>query len=222
MPEESSTNLDNILKVERNKRKKLVPLEDDFYKKVADQIHELEEEKRKIEDPYSTKYAMIEDGLKTTRKAIESIIYNRTTKIINEARHNAEISLLYGPHAQKEDLLGMDSMTKEELAFYNQLLELMTSYRTELKRKIFDRGKDGYISVSSVAQEKKKKEASSEDKKDIRKEYMMVRLLKDIPTFVGADGRIYTLAKEDIAVLSTVNAKALINRNAAIPITVKR
>ena len=49
----------------------------------------------------------------------------------------------------------------------------------------------------------------------------MVRLLKDIPTFVGADGRNYTLAKEDVAVLSAVNAKALINRNAAIQISVK-
>jgi len=50
----------------------------------------------------------------------------------------------------------------------------------------------------------------------------VVRLLKDIPTFVGVDGRNYTLAKEDIVVLSTVNAKALINRNAAVEIKVKR
>ncbi|KPQ45006.1 MAG: hypothetical protein MPEBLZ_00391, partial [Candidatus Methanoperedens nitroreducens] len=59
-------------------------------------------------------------------------------------------------------------------------------------------------------------------KKDISKEYIVVRLLKDIPTFVGVDGRNYTLAKEDVAVLSTVNAKALINRKAAIQIMVKR
>ncbi|TAN40587.1 MAG: hypothetical protein EPN24_04475 [Candidatus Methanoperedens sp.] len=66
------------------------------------------------------------------------------------------------------------------------------------------------------------KETSSEGKKDINKEYIVVRLLKDIPTFVGADGRNYTLAKEDVAVLSAVNAKALINRNVAIQISVKR
>jgi DNA replication factor GINS len=49
-----------------------------------------------------------------------------------------------------------------------------------------------------------------------------VRLLKDIPTFVGFDGCNYSLAKEDLAVLPTVNAKALIGKNAAVQIQVKR
>ncbi|MBU4340096.1 MAG: hypothetical protein KKD46_04160, partial [Euryarchaeota archaeon] len=71
-------------------------------------------------------------------------------------------------------------------------------------------------------QENEPKDTSPEGKKDISKEYIVVRLLKDIPTFVGADGRNYTMAKEDVAVLSAVNAKALINRNAAIQISVKK
>lgn len=200
--------LDSILRVERNKRKKLVPLEDDFYERVAEQICQLENEKRSIRDPYSTKYAILEDGLKTMRKAIESIIYNRTTKIINEARHNAEIALLHGTPEHKEEL---DSMTREERNFYNRLFELMIEYRSTLLDKIFRK-------VQQPSSEEKK----SSNKKDISKEYMLVRLLKDIPTFVGADGRNHTLAKEDIAVLSTMNAKALINRGIAREIRVKR
>ncbi|MFZ2410830.1 MAG: hypothetical protein WAW23_04590, partial [Candidatus Methanoperedens sp.] len=222
MPEKSSINLENILKVERDGRKKLVPLESDFYEKVARQIRELEDEKRKIENTYSTKSAIIDGELKNLRNVVESIIYHRITKIDKEARHNAEI---YSLHASSKEVENheLDPMTPEEREFYNKLLELMTEYRGELFDKIFKTKEERLVPPQPVAtQENKQKEIPIEDKKDISKEYIVVRLLKDIPTFVGVDGRNYTLAKEDIAVLSAVNAKALINRKAAVQITVKR
>jgi len=232
MHDKTRINLDNILKVEREERKKLVALEADFYGKIADQIRELDDEKRKINDMYSTKYSLLEDELKTVRNAIESIIYKRTTKIINEARYNAEISL-NAPTRPKENR-NIDSMTQEERKFYDQLVELMTEWRGEVVNRIYRKEKP--VEDISHPQEKqvedrpqfqeikenKTKEIPVEDKKDISKEYILVRLLKDIPTFVGVDGRNYTLAKEDVAVLSTINAKALINRKAAIQIMVNR
>ncbi|MCZ7400959.1 MAG: hypothetical protein O8C61_01915, partial [Candidatus Methanoperedens sp.] len=237
MHDKTRINLDNILKVEREERKKLVALEADFYGRIADQIRELDDEKSKINDMYSTKYSLLEDELKTVRNAIESIIYKRTTKIINEARYNAEISL-HAPMRPKENR-NIDSMTQEERMFYDQLVELMTEWRGEVINKIYRKEKPveeiaqvlekpvedilqvqkkpiENISQNSEIKENTTKEIPAEDKKDICKEYIVVRLLKDIPTFVGVDGRNYTLAKEDVAVLSTVNAKALINRKAAI------
>ncbi|MFA4956231.1 MAG: hypothetical protein WC556_04570 [Candidatus Methanoperedens sp.] len=232
MHDKTRINLDNILKVEREERKKLVALDADFYGKIADQIRELDDEKRKINDMYSTKYSLLEDELKTVRNAIESIIYKRTTKIINEARYNAEISL-HAPTRTKENR-NIDSMTQEERKFYDQLVELMTEWRGEVVNRIYRKEKP--VEAIEQFQEKRvednpqiheikdntTKEIPVEDKKDISKEYILVRLLKDIPTFVGVDGRNYTLAKEDVAVLSTINAKALINRKAAIQIMVNR
>ncbi len=258
--EKSRVNLENILKVEREERKKLVPLEQDFYGNIAGQIQDLEDEKRKINDPYSTKHEIIEDEQKTVKNAIESIIYKRTTKIINEARYNAEMSL--HESSRQREKQNLDSMTHEERIFYNRLLEVMTEWRSEIVNRIFKREKivhqqpvvlpeedilpellPGEINdINKELPEKKderkqpqekndkskqpleKNDISKErpDKKDISKEYIVVRLLKDIPTFVGVDGRNYSLAKEDVAVLSTVNAKALINRKAAIQIMVKR
>lgn len=243
MRDKTRINLDNILKVEREERKKLVALEADFYGKIADQIRELDDEKRKINDMYSTKYSLLEDELKTVRNAIESIIYKRTTKIINEARYNAEISL-HAPTRPKENR-NIDSMTLEERKFYDQLVELMTEWRGEVVNRIYRKEKPvediaqvHEKPVGDIAHVKEKpledipqiceikenttKDIPIEDKKDISKEYIVVRLLKDIPTFVGVDGRNYTLAKEDVAVLSTVNAKALINRKAAIQMMVNR
>ncbi len=220
MPEKSLINLENILKVERDERKKLVPLEEDFYRKIAGQIQDLEDEKRKIDDPYSTKHDIIEDEQKTAKNAIESIIYKRTTKIINEARYNAEMSLQENSrHKEKQNI---ESMTGEEKIFYNRLLEVMTEWRSEVINNIFKREKKSSHQPAIPQVKDPKLEIIHEDTKDINKEYIVVRLLKDIPTFVGVDGRNYTLAKEDVAVLSTVNAKALINRKAAIQIMVKR
>lgn len=48
--------------------------------------------------------------------------------------------------------------------------------------------------------------------------YVIVRILADIPTFVGLDGRNYKLSREDVVVLPEGNAKTLCNRNLAIKI----
>ncbi len=55
-------------------------------------------------------------------------------------------------------------------------------------------------------------------KKDLNKEYIVVRLLKDIPKFSGADGRNYRLGAQDVAVLPKVNANPLIKRKVAVQI----
>lgn len=215
MPDSSRINLKDKLRDERKTRSKLVPLEGDFYERVAEQIRELEGEKRKSQDPYSTKYAILEDELKTDRKAIENIVERRTAKIINQASLHSSSK----PKEQRE----IDSMTPGEREFYNNLLQLMTGYRSELMDGIFSKKeKQAAPLPHQVFQENEPKETGLEGKKDISKEYIVVRLLKDIPTFVGADGRNYTLEKEDVAVLSAVNARALINRNAAIQISVKK
>ena len=223
MPDKSRINFNDILRGER--KSKLVPLESDFYEKAAKQIRELEEEKSRIEDIYTTKYAIIEDEIKTARKSLENIIDRRMGKIIKEASLRAS-----SRQKEKQDI---DSLTQVEREFYNRLLELVTQWRGELLDKVFKKVTavenklteppiERKEKIPDLTAENTQKETPPEDKKDISKEYIVVRLLKDIPTFVGVDGRNYTLAKEDIAVLSAVNAKALINRKAAVQITVKR
>lgn len=202
MPEQR-LNLNDILRNER--KSKLVPLGSDFYEKVARQLRELEEEKSRIEDISGSKYAIIDDELRTARKSIENIIERRIGKIIKEAS-------LHASSKQKADI---DSMTPEERGLYNKLLELMTEWRSALLDKVFKKERQSPPPAHVAAE-------STGDKKDISKEYIVVRLLRDIPTFVGVDGRNYTLAKEDVVVLSAVNAKALIDRNAAVQINVKR
>ena len=62
------------------------------------------------------------------------------------------------------------------------------------------------------------RDSDEKGKKDLNKEYIVVRLLKDIPKFRGADGRNYRLGAQDVAVLPKVNAKPLIKRKVAVQI----
>ena len=45
-------------------------------------------------------------------------------------------------------------------------------------------------------------------------EYVLVRVIKDIGLFMGVDLKHYTLMNQDMAVIPSINAKALIKRNA--------
>jgi len=202
-----------LLKIERNKDKEIIPLSDDFYDRIAEHIARLENEKKNIKDIYSTKYTILENEIRTTRKLIKSIIYKRTTKIIKEARYNSEICSEFSKTEVDEKY--NELMTPEELEFYENLIKLMIEYRKSIFNKIFNE-------KSERLKKDEKKSEISFYKRDINKEYMLVHLLKDISTFIAVDERTHTLSKEDIAVISTINAKALIARNVARKIVVNR
>lgn len=52
-------------------------------------------------------------------------------------------------------------------------------------------------------------------KNDINKDFVLVRILKDLPTLTGADSRNYTLKTEDVVTLPQMNATVLLKRKAA-------
>ncbi len=49
--------------------------------------------------------------------------------------------------------------------------------------------------------------------------YMLVRVLGEMDTFMGVDGRIYTLTKGDIVTLPERNASVLSDRNIVVALT---
>ena len=58
-------------------------------------------------------------------------------------------------------------------------------------------------------------ERTPRGKSNINEEFVVVRILEDLPTFKAMDNRNYTLRAEDVVVLPALNAKGLIKRNAA-------
>lgn len=193
LPMESDLNIDNILTKERA-NSELAQLDNDFYSKASKLIHEIEEEKNKT-DIDSPKYVFIEDQLENAKKRLRDVLQTRMTKIVKEASSQTA-------EKKRHEIA---SLTQEERELYNALLDILTVW----KRKRLDQ-------VLGI-----KKEIRRQDVHKDLKDYILVRLLRDIPTFVGADERNYTLAKEDVATLPAMNAQALIVKKAAVQIMMK-
>jgi len=87
----------------------------------------------------------------------------------------------------------LENMTTVERSLFKKLVELLESF----KRLILEHVK----------------------REEVR--CVVVRIKRDIPEFVGVDGRVYKLKREDVVTLPEPNAKALINEGVAEEIEVK-
>jgi DNA replication factor GINS len=192
-------NLDDLRLIQVNERRSegLQELERDFYGQVRAYIKALEEDKRNVEASQAMK---IDDELRSVRSVIEGIFNRRIGKIVKMASLRASGS--------QESPKGV---TPEELDLFEQLTDLISRSRA--------------IILNPVIRPKLDKSESSltlqpPSNVKIRKEFKTVRVLEDIPVFVGADGRNYQLSKEDLIVLPKANSKILCDHHVAIPVKI--
>jgi DNA replication factor GINS len=204
-----------------------------FYKDVEKYLKELEEELSKIDNPRSVESKMLDNELQSAITDIEIVFMRRIRKIIDYARTNAFSSM---PPSQD-----MSKLLPEEKKVYDAVLTAINSARAELLVPILDPQAAGRKSKKDTAQNNKVdatgKVANADDadvpehmnadmpsetgnkdeigKSNINKEFVVVRILEDLPTFKAMDNRNYTLHAEDVVVLPTLNAKGLIKRNVA-------
>lgn len=192
-------NLDDLRLIQVNERRSegLQELERDFYGQVRAYIKALEEDKRNVEDPQAMK---IDDELRSVRSVIEGIFNRRIGKIVKMASLRASGS--------QESPKGV---TPEELELFEQLTNLISRSR-EIILNPFIRPKLDKSESSLTLQ--------PPSNVKIRKEFKTVRVLEDIPVFVGADGRNYQLSKEDLIVLPKANSKILCDHHVAMPVKI--
>ncbi|MBP1909843.1 hypothetical protein [Methanolobus bombayensis] len=223
--------LKNVLRDEGSST--LKSLHPEFYKDVEKYLKELEEEIFKIDNPRSVESKMLDNELQSAITDIEVIFIRRIRKIISYATNNAFSSM---PPSQD-----MSKLLPEEKKVYDAVLSAINSARSELLVPILDPQAAGSKDKKEASEEKKVEakeeitgadhdespenmdtdmpsEDSSKDeigKSNINKEFVVVRILEDLPTFKAMDNRNYTLHAEDVIVLPALNAKGLIKRNVA-------
>lgn len=210
MPEAPELNLRSVLTKEKHPG--LSRLDPDFYEKVSQLINELEAEKRSAE-PDSKHDEDITEQFEGAKGQVRDIILIRMRKIVSMAE-------LQSKTMDKSDA---PAMTREENGFYNALLSLMTAWRQDChnrfaKKRVKKEVKKETDIAPDLLKEPGKPEVPKENKTDITKNYIVVRLLKNVQTFVGMDNRNYTLAKEDVVTVPAVNGRALIKRKVAVQI----
>ncbi|MCK4475309.1 MAG: DNA replication complex GINS family protein [Methanophagales archaeon] len=186
-----------ILYKERNTAS-LQELPETFCEEVSEYMGKLAEEK---EEEDERRRELIEDEIRNARMKVEDIIRRRIGKIVKLASS------------------GMKTAPKGMLEEEQMIFEGVKSHVVEGREKIFALILSEKEGKSEKRDAEKKNEASSPapvPAKSNTEELHIVRILEDIPTFMGTDGRIYKVRKEDVIMLPKTNAEILCKRGVAV------
>jgi DNA replication factor GINS len=217
--------ISQTLRKEQNQKLKAIPAE--FYTEAEKCLQQLEEDIRKVKNPRSPEFKMLHDEQEGALSALETIFMKRIGKVITMATFQS--------HANKPISKDIEKLLPAEKRLYDLVLQGIEAAKIELLGPILypeseriavwpeiggerelsaniQGGREAGKGISITAVGKEKAETG---KKNINGEYVVVRILKDLPTFTGADGRNYTVSEEDVVVLPQLNATGLIKRNAA-------
>ncbi|ATZ60901.2 MAG: hypothetical protein BME93_01835 [Methanosarcinales archaeon Met12] len=204
--------LEDLRLIQANERrsKGLQMLERSFYEKIGAYISALEDKRRDTDD---SNVMMADNELRNAKSVVDDIFKRRIGKIIKMATTKA-----FGLDIRPE------GATSEELELFEQLVDLVKKGKSRMDSAVFSKAKnmesmgENNATESSLLHDRMKLQTN---RKNIGKDFTIVRILKDIPVFMGADGYNYKLSGQDVAALPKINAKALCGRNVAEDITME-
>ena len=212
----------------KEKNQTLKTIQADFYQEAEKYIRELEKEIGKINNPRSPESKMLNDEHERALSDLETICMKRIGKVITRATIQSQANKPISKDTEK--LLPVEKM------LYDLVLQGIEAAKEELLGPILypDSGKTAVwpciwatrqapAAIPPEAQTGREittaadgKDTGTESRKnDINEKYVVVRILKDLPTFTGADSQNYKVNAEDVVVLPQLNATGLIKRKAA-------
>jgi DNA replication factor GINS len=185
----------------------LQELPGDFCEEVKNYLESLEGEKREADGRWSEH---VEDEIRSARGKVEDIINRRIGKIVKLASSGLKPT----PKGMlKEEERIFEAVKSHVDAGKERLIALMLG-EEESEREV----KRGERSAQKEPSEHglKTVEAPPPSAPGSTEELHMVRILEDIPTFMGIDGKIYRVKKEDVIMLPKTNAELLCKRGVAV------
>jgi DNA replication factor GINS len=193
-----------ILHKERNTAS-LQELPDNFYGVVREYLQKLKAEKGEADE---RRGELVEDEIRNVRMKAEDIIRRRIGKIVKLASSGTKTAPKGMLEEEGEIFEGVKNHIEEgkERIFALMLGDKESNVKSEGKS---EKGDD------KIA-EQTFKEVEIGSKKAGNEELHIVRVLEDIPTFMGTDGRIYKIKKEDVIMLPKTNAEILCERGVAV------
>lgn len=176
----------------------------DFCADVGNYIAQLEQEKGEADERRSE---LLEDEIRNVRTKVEDIVRRRIGKIVKLASS------------------GMKTPPKGMLEEEERIFEGVKHHVEAGKERIFAL----LLGEKEGKPEREREERTEENKsswhvfktaeplpaKERTEELHIVRILDDIPTFMGTDGRIYKVKREDVIMLPKTNAEILCKRGVA-------
>ncbi|MBU2560556.1 hypothetical protein KKA03_06640 [archaeon] len=176
----------------------LQELEGDFYEEVQSVIRELEA--RYDESRGNTKQgSKLLRELENVKSVVLDLYEIRERKVVLGALNYVRRD---GGEFEMEDL------TESEEKMLGDVADVLK----ENRRAILEGGPPKKVKKQKAEKKQEKKEAAPEKKISL----VTVRITKDLPSIVGADGKIYgEFQEEDVVSLPDANARALIEQGAA-------
>ncbi|KAF5412207.1 MAG: hypothetical protein U9N46_04135 [Euryarchaeota archaeon] len=224
--------LRNILN--REQKSKLTKLDSDFYESVRAYLDGLHEEQKTAS---GREVQFLADEIDAANDRLQRIFKFRVGKLVNLASLNL-----------MEEIDGtrnyVDAMTPIERDIYQSVLDAMRRGWSAIDGMLARESRPPApvsgvqpvekavleevtaLAVENVRSASESDEVGVEPVKPIEpvhrelSGFTVVRVLKDLPTFVGADSNHYTLAKNDVLTLPDLNASVLCKRRAVLPIAI--
>tara|TARA_B100002003_G_C14145827_1_gene550936 strand:- start:638 stop:1240 length:603 start_codon:yes stop_codon:yes gene_type:complete len=189
-----------ILREIRRKEKKNARMQNigkNFYQELEVYLKEIFNKIKKAKDSDTSHLASRLGEFENIRNIVNDIYEARERKIVSNA--------LY--YVKSGDEINKKNYEKIEEETLESMVNILRSNRKIVIEKLF-RGEVLIQKEPSAVANKKKDEK--------KEEFTIVRILKDLPSIVGVDGRVYGSFKiEDLVTLPIANADTFINRGVA-------
>lgn len=211
-------NYKTLRKIQQAERQSpmITRIESHFYKDVSVYIKRLHE--RLEEETQAQKKMLLHEELQNIEKIARNIYEHREKKIILAA-----ISKARGGNPSHENMI------KKENQFFKDIYHLILSARSNIYEQSLSASSDmkppenidtGKPSSSTTNKNEPKntektKKAPSKTSSKQKNSHPIIRIINDIPTFIGTDNHTYTLRKADVLTIPPDMADMLIKRKKA-------
>jgi len=200
-----------IIVLEERESGKLTAIPPDIFEKAKKRLSELYEEAKCIDNFLTGRGTDLVQETESIKVTLNDIARERFKKILKIAINQMETRYVDPQELRK--------MLPEEREMYEDIAAAISRCREELIL-----GTVQYAEEQPPVAVVEKRSASLDEaeeasrRSEMSEEYEIVRILEDIEPFMGTDGRIYSLIKEDIVTLPEKNAQVLYERNIALSI----
>lgn len=173
----------------------LQELDKDFYQELRAYLRSLLEDIKAAKGGDTSRFALKIAEYENIKNMVSDLYETRERKIVSNA--------LY--YVKSGDEVETKNLAREEEEVLKKIVVLLR----EKRKQVLERALEGEEAV----EEKSTKPG--------KPEYVTVRILKDMPSIVGVDGRVYGAFKtEDVVSMPKPNAETFINRGVAEKIEV--
>lgn len=201
-------NLDELRIILLSEREsgRLVHIPHDLFASAHRSLGDLNKELHACSDPFSDEAQVFIQRIHAMRETLSDLFHIRAEKILSLARTQED-----GHYIDRDEL---KKLLPEEREMYDLIVQALGQARCRL---LAEAGQSPAVPLPPGGNEPCAPASGAEESTGIPP-FVVTRVLQDVEPFMGVDGRIYDLRREDIVTLPARNADVLCERNIVLNI----